>query len=114
MMKKKQSRNFLELSPVRCPGIRWEQGTDGQITLFIPHNGWMDKAAQKLFGKPAVTQVHMDEQGSFLWPLLDGSRTVEQLAALQKEKFGEAVEPLYPRIVKFFQIMEANGFITLP
>ena len=29
-----------------------------------------------------------------------------------KEHFGEAAEPLYPRIVKYFQILESYHFIS--
>ena len=43
---------------------------------------------------------------------IDGERTVMELAALQKEHFGEAAEPLYPRIVKYFQILESYHFIS--
>ena len=35
-----------------------------------------------------------------------------ELAALQKEHFGEAAEPLYPRIVKYFQILDSYHFIS--
>ena len=55
--------------------------------------------------------MHLDANGSFLWPLIDGERTVMELAALQKEEFGEAAEPLYPRIVKYFQILESYSFV---
>ncbi|MFR3422570.1 MAG: hypothetical protein ACLTTO_02205 [Lachnospiraceae bacterium] len=43
---------------------------------------------------------------------MDGERTVMDLAALEKERFGEAAEPLYPRIVKYFQILENNHFVS--
>ena len=49
---------------------------------------------------------------SYLWPFIDGERTVMDLAALEKERFGEAAEPLYPRIVKYFQILENNHFVS--
>ena len=35
-----------------------------------------------------------------------------ELAALQKEQFGEAAEPLYPRILKYLQILESYHFIS--
>ena len=34
-----------------------------------------------------------------------------ELADLQKAAFGEEVEPLYPRVVKYMQIMESYHFI---
>ena len=56
---------------------------------------------------------HLDETGSFLWPLIDGRQTVYELAAPLKERFGEAAEPLYPRIAKYFQILHSYGFVRL-
>lgn len=50
--------------------------------------------------------------GTFVWPLIDGEKTVTEIAALVKEEFGEKAEPLYPRIVKYFQIMESYNFVS--
>ena len=58
-----------------------------------------------------TTQVHLDETGSYLWPLIDGRKTVAQLADCMKQQFGEKAEPLYPRIIKYFQIVESYHFI---
>ena len=71
----------------------------------------MNTIAQKVFGKPRFTKVHLDAQGTFIWPLIDGEKTVADIAALVKEEFGEKAEPLYPRIVKYFQIVESYNFI---
>lgn len=59
----------------------------------------------------AVHQGASGCSGTFIWPLIDGKRTVTDIAALVKEEFGEAAEPLYPRIIKYFQIVESYHFI---
>ena len=41
----------------------------------------------------------------------DGQRTVMELADLQKEQFGDEAEPVYPRVVRYMQIMESYHFI---
>ena len=66
----------------------------------------------KVFLTGSHTKIHLDVHGSYLWPFIDGERTVMDLAALEKERFGEAAEPLYPRIVKYFQILENNHFVS--
>ena len=38
--------------------------------------------------------------------------SLEDIAALVKDEFGEKAEPLYPRIVKYFQIMESYHFVN--
>lgn len=73
----------------------------------------VNKIAQTVFNKPQYTKVHLDAQGTFIWPLIDGKHTVTEIAALVKEEFGEAAEPLYPRIIKYFQIVESYHFINL-
>lgn len=111
--KKKQETpvNYLDLIPEKAPQLGWHRDFQERVILEVENKGAFHTIAQKLFGKPRFTKVHLDAQGSFLWPLIDGKRSVMELAALEKEAFGEAAEPLYPRIVKYFQIMESYHFI---
>ena len=112
MRKKKQSVNYLDLIPQRAENLRWHTDEEtGIITLEVENSGFFNTIAQKVFHKPRFTQVHLDETGSSLWPLIDGEKTVAQLADCMKEHFGEKAEPLYPRIIKYFQIVESNHFI---
>ena len=91
--KKELQINYLDLIPER-------------------NKGAFNTIAQKLFGKPRYTKIHLDDNGTFIWPLIDGRKTVEDIAALVKDEFGEKAEPLYPRIVKYFQIMESYHFVN--
>lgn len=109
--KRKELCNYLDLIPERAPMLKWHTDEKGLVALEVENTGVFHAIAQKAFKKPRFTQVHLDGQGSFLWPLMDGKKSIMELAALQKEKFGEKAEPLYPRIVKYFQIMESYGFI---
>ena len=111
--KKKTDRkeNYLDLVPEHNSEIRWHRDHRERVVLEIENKGFYHAIAQKVFGKPRFTKVHLDVSGTFIWPLIDGKRTVDEIAGLVHEKFGEQAEPLYPRIVKYFQIMESNGFI---
>lgn len=115
MMKKakeRDSRNYLDLKPTRNESLSWHE-EEGLIVLEVENTGVMNRIAQKLFNRPRVTQVHLDEMGSFIWPLIDGERSVSDIALLVKERFGDQAEPLYPRIVKYFQIVESYHFVNL-
>lgn len=110
--KNKQSQiNYLDLIPEKAPSIRWHRDLKERVILEIENTGAFNKIAQKIFNKPRYTKVHLDGLGSFIWPLIDGKRTITDLAALVKEKYGEKAEPLYPRIIKYFQIMESYHFV---
>ena len=52
----------------------------GSKKLKVFFNG----IAQKVFNRPEVTKIHLDVHGSYLWPFIDGERTVMDLAALEK------------------------------
>lgn len=112
-MKKKEkiSENYLEKIPARKSVLEWTTDDDGKVTLNIPNTGIFNKIAQKLFKKPPVTYVHLDEHGSFVWQLVDGGKDIISLGREVKAKFGDAAEPLYPRLAKFFQILDSYGFI---
>lgn len=109
---KENQKNYLDLVPEKNKELRWHSNLKKRTILEVENRGVFHTIAQKLFGKPRFTKVHLDEIGTFLWPLIDGERTVADLADLVKEEFGEKAEPLYPRIVKYFQIMESCHFIA--
>ena len=111
-MGKKKQVNYLDMIPTRAD-LAWSADETGIVTLEIENKGVMNTIAQKLFRKPRISYVHLDETGSFLWPRIDGERTVYELAPAVKERFGEAAEPLYPRIAKYFQVLASYGFVTL-
>ena len=119
-MKKKQKGpqvNYLDLIPEKSAELRWHVDIKEKVVLEVENTGVFNTIAQKILNKPRFTKVHLDTQGSFLWPLIDGEKTVQELAELQKEQFGEAAEPLYPRIVKYFQILESYHlvkFLNMP
>lgn len=111
-MKKKVSENYLERCPVRSSYLTWTQSEEGKVTLEIENTGFFNRIAQKLFGRPKITYVHLDSFGSFVWNQIDGERNIIQLGVFVKENFGEEAEPLYERLAKFFQILESYNFIT--
>lgn len=108
---KKNKENFLDRKPLRNESIRWKTEEDGKITLEIDNKGFFNRLAQKLFKKPPVSYVHLDETGSFVWPVIDGEKTITEIGILVEEEFGEKAHPLYERLAKYFQILASYGFI---
>ncbi len=112
-MKKKIviQRNYLEKIPSRPAHIRWDTDDKGVVTLSIENKGWANKLAQVFFRRPKVSYVHLDEMGSFIWPLLDGKKNIIKIGELVEEHFGENAHPLYERLARYFQIMDSYHFI---
>ena len=109
-MAKKQQTNYLDYIPVISDKNTWSQ-ENGKVTVHMVHRGFYACIAQKFFHRPRVSHIDLDEMGSFIFALLDGERTIEDVAQLVKAEFGEKAEPLYDRLVKYMQILHNNGFI---
>ncbi len=109
--KKLESENYLERKPMRPEHIKWSMDEKGIVTLDIENVGFFNRMAQKLFKKPPVSHIHLDEMGSFVWPLLDGEKDIVALGVLVKERFGDAAEPLYERLAKYFQVLDSYSFV---
>ena len=105
------TKNYLENIPVRGEHLSWSADENGIITLDIENKGLMNRIAQKLFRKPKISHIHLDEMGSFIWPLIDGEKSIADLGEPVEQHFSEKAHPLYERLAKYFQILESYGFI---
>ncbi|MBQ7838047.1 MAG: PqqD family protein [Clostridia bacterium] len=112
MKKKKLDKNYLEKIPVHPEGIPWKTDENGIVTLEIESKGAMNRIAQKLFKKPRVSYIHLDKTGSFVWPLIDGKKTITELGKEVDAHFGEEAHPLYERLATFFNILDSYKFIS--
>ncbi len=110
-MEKKTTENYLEKCPQKPEGMDWSV-LEGTVTLNIENKGVFNKIAQKLFKKPKISYIHLDEMGSFIWQNIDGKKTILDIADDVDDKFGEAAEPLYERLAKYFQILDSYGFVA--
>ena len=111
MKKKVISRNYLNRIPIRNHTINYKSDEEGIVTLEVENKGFMNTLLQKLIKKPRTSFIHLDKTGSFVWPLIDGEKTIGDIATLVDEHFGEDSHPLYERLIKYFQILESYGFI---
>ena len=107
----KKSENYLEKKPLRNPDLVWSADGEGIVTLEIENKGIFNRIAQKIFKKPKISYVHLDKNGSFVWQAIDGERNISDIAELVDSEFGEAAQPLYERLAKYFKILESYGFV---
>lgn len=107
----KNKKNYLDYVPGKSPVNDW-QVKDDIVVIDMVHKGIYNRIAQKLFGTPKISHVSLDEYGSFIWQQIDSTRSVGDIALILKERYGDQIEPLYPRLVKYMQILYNNKFIT--
>lgn len=98
--------------PLPAKDLCTETDRCGSISILMHNKGIFDRIAQKLFGRPEISCIHLDETGSFVWSCIDGS-SILAIGDRVKERFGAAVEPLYPRLILFFTELRDCGFVEL-
>lgn len=111
-MSKKKDENYLEKIPVRNPEIGWKTDDEGKVTLEIENKGVFNRIFQVLLKKPKISFIHLDDMGSFVWPLIDGEKDITEIGKYVEEHFGEKANPLYERLIQYFQILENYKFIN--
>jgi hypothetical protein len=111
-MKKSENNNYLDKIPVQNPKHTWDKNDKDEVTIYIENTGVFNRAAQKLLKKPKVTNIHLEGLGNFIWPLIDGERSIYDIGLLVKEEYGEEAEPLFPRLVTYMKTLESYDFIT--
>ncbi len=112
MRKSASSENYLDKIASHSEKLTWSQNEDGRVTLHIENKGAIKRLTQILIKKPKVSHIHLDSLGSFVWPLIDGEKSIYEIGVLVEEHFGERAHPTYERLAKYFQVLESNGFIT--
>lgn len=112
-MKKKNinSENYLEKKPACKEGLNWSKDENGSVTLEMENTGVANRIAQKLLKKPKISYIHLDEMGSFIWPLMDGEKDILEIGKYVEEHFGEKANPLYERLSQYFKTLEKYNFI---
>ncbi len=112
MKKKKSDENYLERVAKRAEYLRWTEDDKGIVTLELDNKGLFNRIAQKLFKKPPVSYIHLDEIGSFVWKQLDGERNLLAIGEAMEECLGEKAHPTYERLAKYLHILDSYHFVT--
>ena len=109
-MKKKNDNNYLDYIPVKNPEIEYETDENGKVTVYIEWKGFYHRIAQKFFHRPRVSDVKLDDSGSFVWLAIDDSKDVHQLSKELDAQFPK-MEKSLSRLSKFLEIRPAHHLI---
>ncbi len=115
MSKRKKTatiEEYIKYIPLKNPKIKWSADETGTVTLEMENKGVTNRIFQFLFKKPKISYIHLDENGSFIWPLIDGERSIEAIGKEVDAHFGEKAHPLYERLCQFFSTLYSYKFIS--
>ena len=72
----------MEFIPVISAKNSLDKIEAGKGTIRMLHRHFYAWIAQKFFHRPRVSHIDLDTMGSFIFPLIDGKRTVGDIAEL--------------------------------
>jgi hypothetical protein len=104
-----EGTNLLELAPLRAAS--WSEDA-GRVVVEVPapSRPWRAPLAW-LSSKLSSKRVRLDEVGSLAWTLLDGRRTVGEVAAVLRQRFGDRVEPAEERLGILLRSLHRGGLV---
>lgn len=107
----KPVKNLYELVPVQ---IRpFERMDDGTVDVLLPRYGGGPVArVLKSFLSNKPVRIRLDDVGTGVWDLCDGSRSVHEIGLHLHEAFGDRIEPVYDRLALFLEQMRQQGLIA--
>ena len=90
-----------------------EAGLDGRIVvirpkILSPRWSWLLRMAKK-----RNYRVKLDDRGSFVWLLCDGSRSIAEVAAETQRRFADPAEDSGERTSAFLRELARGGFLAL-
>ena len=103
--------NLLELAPIRL--ATWSE-VDGQVTIERPKPTGAGRVGEKLRYWLAVRRIRLDERGSLAWSLLDGTKSVAQVADALRDEFGDEVEPAEDRAGQLIRMLHKEDLLAYP
>lgn len=108
--KEKPQENFLLYRPLRK--IEHWEVNDDKVKLFFKHDKLVEKFMRWLIKKSNVNDIQLDEKGSTVWQLCDGTKTVYDIVKVMMEKFGETEQASIDTIITFLRYLSRKGWIS--
>jgi hypothetical protein len=111
-MGKKQTENMLDLIPVVSKHITTEKEGELSVIAFPRFRSAFLQKHLTLRHKSPIIRIKLEEHGTAVWNLIDGKRTVGEIAHTLAQHFNEEKNYEY-RITTYLLQLQAQGFIKI-
>ena len=112
-LKELEDVNLLNIRPVRL--AEWEEKGDRVVVIRPkPTETGLRGILNRFFYSLAARRLRLDELGSAGWLLLDGERTVGEVAAQLRQRFGDRVEPAEQRFGHLVRVFRREDLVAYP
>jgi hypothetical protein len=103
---------ILNIRPVRNP-VYWKKENGLVVIIYKKHFTRFERWLHKYIGGPEYIRRPLDEKGTVIWELCDGKHTVRDICNELDKRFKEEVEPVFPRVQKFLEMLLRLNLIRL-
>ena len=107
------SANYMDIVFVPAKDKKYNIDEKGIVTVDVANTGFYMRLAQKLWHKPTVSHISLDEYGSLVFISLDGINTVNDVLQIMYQRFPDEKDRMLDRVITFFHTLETNGFIKM-
>jgi hypothetical protein len=107
---KKEKVNFFDLIPLISESISTEK--EGELSV-IAFPRFRSRFMQKYFipkNKSTIIRIRLEEHGTAVWDLIDGKRTIKEIAETLAEHFHHEENYEY-RIITYLSQLQKQGFV---
>ena len=105
-----KKQDYLTLVPQTT--VSWQILPDGGIELETKDENEPTGRFQKLFHRKPQENVQLDAFGTRVWQLIDGKRTVKEIADSLQSGSAEPEKALQDQLTTFLAILQRSGCIA--
>ncbi|MDZ7374358.1 MAG: PqqD family protein [candidate division KSB1 bacterium] len=106
----RERARVAQLRPLRL--YPWQEAEDGKVVVLKPK---FEHPLLRRYLLPRLRnpnyRIHLDDIGSFVWRLCDGTHTIGEIEQELREHFGQRVEPAFERLSLFLAQLFRGSFI---
>lgn len=106
----KEKYNFALYIP-EIKHDEWKQDEDGIITIIVRTNDPVKKFLAWMVKRTPLTNIKLDERCSNVWKLIDGNRTVYDIAKIMSQKYNSELDGELYRLVTYLKYISKRGWI---
>jgi len=101
--------NLLDMVPKRA--ARFERS--GRYLLVPIYSTKRGERIARFLRLRTRRRIRLDRYGWHVWELLNGKRNVKDIGERLRSRYGESIEPLYPRLAKFLAYLESLKLVEI-
>ena len=104
---------ILASKPLRNPAIEWEKNERGEVVVKVKVEPSQPGLFSGFVREPRERKIVLDAVGSYVWELMDGERTVDEIADLLVQRFKFHKREAQMSLLAYLQMLAERGLVTL-